>query len=123
MNRRSRGVHVSGAAGDARSKAYQVIADGTGRAGGRGITARRLSVHERDGRWGLGAGASLRSPAPAKLSCERGGGRAFRASTYRPRSVSSLLMRLRAMVRCVWVWNGRKCVGRVRVASVGVGDG
>jgi hypothetical protein len=87
---------------------YQVIADGTG-AAGRGRVA-VVTVSSASGSQHRRAAADVHrgSVAPhCGLSCEQasgqGGGRA--GSTYRPRSVSSLLMRLRAMaMRVVWAW-------------------
>lgn len=77
-----------------------------------------------DGLWGLEAGVGRwQAPHPQSCHASAAATRAMRAGTYRPRSVSSLLMRLRAMVAGVWWCCEVKSVGRVRVGSVGVGDG
>jgi hypothetical protein len=57
----------------------------------------------------------LRRPALRAVmqASKRAGGRRA-GSTYRPRSVSSLLMRLRAMAMRVVCWRGRCCVCEVR---------
>ena len=81
---------------------YQIISDGTGRAGrGRITTVKVSSEHLKQHRRAAAEVQRVcRRPAlRAVMRANRAGSVAAReGSTYRPKSVSSLLMRLRAMV-------------------------